>query len=291
MNFRLKELFFNMHDYHAHTAFSGDCEFEMEKMIEGALKKGCTSIAFTDHIDYDFAGDVENDLFVFEPEEYLKTVKKFKSEYSDKIRILSGVEMGLQPHLVEDIEKRFPFDDFEFTILSLHTADRKDLHDGSYFRGKTSLEAYKQYYEEFLYCAENFKSYEVLGHVNLIDRYARFLKEPAEFEDYSYILEKLFETVIKDGKGIEINTSGYRYGMNSFLPNGKVLKLYRDMDGKIITFGSDTHCPSDVLKYYESSLKALLDMDIEEITHYDEKGNPEQVSIRKQLEKYCNFKK
>ncbi|MDO5707436.1 MAG: histidinol-phosphatase HisJ family protein [Andreesenia angusta] len=274
-----------MHDYHAHSYFSGDCNYSMEDMIKGALDNNCKSIAFTDHIDYDFGGEMGCELFTFEPEKYLREVDIMKKKFGDRIRILSGVEMGLQPHLVEDIEKRFPFDEFEFTILSLHTSDMKDLHDGSYFKGKKPLEAYEIYYNELLYCIENFKNYQIIGHINLIDRYARFLNDIPNFNEYSHILEKIFETIIKDGKGIEVNTSGFRYGMNSFLPNGKVLELYRDMGGKIITFGSDTHCPNDVLKYYEYTLKELDNMNFKEITHFDEIGNPIQIPIEKALAK------
>lgn len=274
-----------MHDYHAHSFFSGDCNYSMDDMIKGAIENKCESIAFTDHIDYDFGGEIGCELFTFEPQEYLDEIAIMKEKYKDKIRILSGVEMGLQPHLVDNIEKLFPFDQFEFTILSLHTSDMKDLHDGSYFRGKTPLEAYKIYYEELLYCVENFKKYQIVGHINLIDRYSKFLDTVPDFEKYSYILEKIFDTIIKDGKGIEVNTSGFRYGMNSFLPNGKVLELYRDMGGEIISFGSDTHCPNDVMKYYEYSLKTLLNMDFKYITHFDRSGNASQISIEKTLSK------
>lgn len=275
-----------MHDYHAHTNFSGDCNFSMEEMIKGALKNNCSSIAFTDHIDYDFAGDVEPNMFEFDHNEYFNNLNSIKKIYNNDIRILSGVEMGIQPHLIQNgLEQEFPFDDFDFIILSLHTSDRKDLHDGSFFKNKTGLKAYKKYYEELLYCVENFNSYNVLGHLNLIDRYSKYLDEKVEFSEYSYIVKDILENIIKNGKGLEINTSGFRYGMNSFLPNRKILKLYKDLGGKIITFGSDTHCPSDVLKYYEISLKELLDIGINEITHFNDYKEPYQVSINNQLSK------
>lgn len=274
-----------MQDYHTHSNFSGDCPHSIEKMIEGAIERNCKSISFTDHIDYDYGNAKYDDLFIFKPEEYLPKLKEVKDEYKDKIRILSGVEMGMQPHLVENIEERFPFDDFEFTIMSVHTADKKDLHDGIFFEDKTDIEAYKCYYEELLYCVEGFKKYQVLGHINLIDRYSKYLKDKVDFNDYSYILEKIFKTIISEDKGIEVNTSGYRYGMESFLPNGKILELYRDLGGKIITFGSDAHSPNQILSNYAETLKTLNDMGFKEITHFDEKGNPEQVNINEQIKK------
>lgn len=272
-----------MHDYHAHSSFSGDCNFSLEEMIEGAIKNKCTSIAFTDHIDYDYGNEEYSDLFIFNPDEYLDKIKEVKEKYKNHIRILSGVEMGLQPHLASDIEKRFPFDSFEFTIMSIHTADRKDLHDGAFFRDKSSIEAYKCYYEELLNCVEGFKKYQVLGHVNLIDRYAKYLNDPVQFSDYSYILKEIFKIIISEDKGIEVNTSGYRYGMKSFLPNSRILELYRDLGGRLITFGSDSHCPSDILKYSGETLDTLEKIGINEVSIFDEKGNPNQIKINKLL--------
>ncbi len=274
-----------MHDYHTHSDFSGDCPHSIEKMIEGAIERNCKSIAFTDHIDYDYGNAKYDDLFIFKPEEYIPKLQEVKEKYKDRIRILSGVEMGMQPHLVESIEDRFPFDDFEFTIMSVHTADKKDLHDGIFFEDKTDIEAYKCYYEELLYCVEGFKKYQVLGHINLIDRYSKYLKDKVEFSDYSYILEKIFKIIISEGKGIEVNTSGYRYGMGSFLPNGKVLELYKDMGGKIIAFGSDAHSPSQILTNYIDTLSTLKEMGFSEISHFDEKGNPQQMNISEQIKK------
>lgn len=274
-----------MHDYHAHSSFSGDCSFSMEEMVIGAIEKGCESIAFTDHIDFDYGDYNYQDLFIFKPESYISEFEKLKKKYERKIRMLSGVEMGMQPHLVEKIEEMFPFSNFDFTIMSIHTADRKDLHEGIFFEDKSSLEAYKKYYEELLYCVENFKNYQIIGHINLIDRYKKFVKEDVPFSSYSYIVEEILKSVIKDGKGLEVNTSGFRYGMNSFLPDDKILSLYKKLGGKIITFGSDTHCPDDVLKYYGQTLKTLSDMNFKEISILNGSGNFEQLNISEQIKK------
>src|SRR5690625_6712670 len=60
---------------------------------------------------------------------------------------------------------------FDFVICTMHTADKKDLHSGNFFANKTIEEAYRQYYEELLYCVTHFKHYSVLGHLDLVKRY------------------------------------------------------------------------------------------------------------------------
>lgn len=47
--------------------------------------------------------------------------------------------------------------------------------------------------------------------------------------------------VIESGKGIEINTSSFRYGLPDFMPSTDVLKLYLELGRTIITIGSDSH--------------------------------------------------
>ena len=55
--------------------------------------------------------------------------------------------------------------------------------------------------------------------------------------------EIILEQVISDGKGIEANTSGYRYGMGDLSPATDIIRLYRDLGGTVITVGSDSHRP------------------------------------------------
>ena len=39
-------------DYHVHTEFSEDSEYEMEEVVIDAIEKGLDEICFTDHVDF-----------------------------------------------------------------------------------------------------------------------------------------------------------------------------------------------------------------------------------------------
>lgn len=66
----------------------------------------------------------------------------------------------------------------------------------------------------------------------------------------------ILKTVIADGKGIELNTSSHRYGLKDSQPCTEILKLYRDLGGRILTIGSDSHAPSHLGAYIrEDSLE------------------------------------
>lgn len=224
-----------MFDYHIHSNFSADCETPMEDTIEVAITKGLKEICFTEHIDYDYPDPTIE--FELDLERYDQKIKEVQAKYKDKISIKKGVEIGVQPHLLDRYNELLHKETFDFIICSMHTADQKNLHRGDFFNNRTIEEAYELYYEELLYCVKNFEAYSILGHLDLVKRY-RTLTSDTDFHD---IIESIFTTIISKGKGIEINTSGFAYGLNSAMPSEDILKLYKECGGEIITVGSDAH--------------------------------------------------
>ena len=63
-------------------------------------------------------------------------------------------------------------------------------------------------------------------------------------EAYRDELAAVYEALIAQGRGIEINVSGLRTGHTSY-PNASALALYYDLGGEILTLGSDAHTPED----------------------------------------------
>ncbi|KNF09493.1 histidinol-phosphatase HisK [Gottschalkia purinilytica] len=257
-----------MYDYHVHSMFSGDCKYTMEEMVLAAIDKNIKSLSFTDHIDYDYgSGNYSSEInFVFNTEDYMKEFKKIKNNYKNQIEILSGVELGMQPHLVDKIHELLPLDIFDFILMSVHTVKRQDLHEGEFFENKSAIKSYEEYYEDLYTCLDKFDNFDIVGHLNLIDRYSKYLNESVKFEDYKEIISEVLKKIISKGKGIEINTSGIRYGMESFLPNLDILKLYKSLGGEIITFGSDSHKPEDIGFAYNDVIKLLKELDFKYLT-------------------------
>ena len=78
-----------------------------------------------------------------------------QTKYEGQIRIKKGIELGVQPHLLHKYDSLMENHSFDFIICSMHTAEKKGLHSGDFFKDKTIEEAYKIYYEELLYCVKN----------------------------------------------------------------------------------------------------------------------------------------
>ena len=69
-------------------------------------------------------------------------------------------------------------------------------------------------------------------------------------QSYSDLIDACLKSLIENGKGIEVNTSGFRYGINGTYPSLNILKRYKELGGEIITAGSDSHKPKDTTEPY-----------------------------------------
>ena len=98
--------------------------------------------------------------------------------------------------------------------------------------------------------------YSVLGHLDLMKRYDD--KDGYDgFVRHRELIVRILKQVIADGKGIELNTSSVRYGLDSLLPDERILRLYRELGGTILTIGSDSHAPAHLGTGIEEQKKTL----------------------------------
>jgi histidinol-phosphatase (PHP family) len=252
-----------MFDYHMHSSFSGDCNVDMEEMVKGAISKGVAEICFTEHVDYDYPDDSIE--FDFDKQKYGERINELRGRYDEQIRIRKGIEIGVQPHLLGRYDNMLNGESFDFIICSMHTVARKGLHYGDLFKRMTVEEAFLKYYDELLHCVKNYTNYSILGHIDLIKRYAPEVVD----NDFHDILREIFNVIIPVGKGIELNTSGVRYGLPNGLPSDDILRLYKECGGEIITLGSDAHKPEDIAFDFKESLKLLQSIGFRYISTFD----------------------
>ena len=131
-----------------HCCFSGDSEANPEDMILAAIQKGLDGLCFTDHFDYDYQNDPE--LFLLDFSSYKEKIFSLKEKYKDKCNIRWGIEIGLQPHIVQvnnDVTAKYPFD---FVIGSSHVVHGIDPYYPHYYDGRSEDEAYLEYFESIL---------------------------------------------------------------------------------------------------------------------------------------------
>ena len=267
-------------DYHLHSEFSDDSHAMMESQIERGIELGLDEMCFTDHVDYGIKQDWDDPGEIgwrggdgigtprtsLEPltnvhyPEYFAKLYRMRRMYAGKIAIKAGLEFGIQTHTIpryEQLLKNYG-DELDFVLCSIHQVEDKE-----FMKGRTQEEYNERYYKEMLDVVKAFKGYDVLSHVDLIARYDP--KGPIAFEKIKDILTKIFETVIADGKGIEINTSSWHYGLKDTTPARDILRLYRSLGGTILTTGSDAHKPEYLADHFDDAEAILRELGFTEI--------------------------
>lgn len=247
-------------DYHLHTTFSHDGISTMEEHIQNAIKLGLKEICFTEHYDI-YDGLKNNTLKTIDVENYVENFKQYQEKYKNQINLKLGIEIGLQPDIKETISnmvRQYPFD---FIIGSSHITCKKDIAmDASFFEGLIQKEAYTKYFREVLENIKIYDEFDVYGHIDYIVRYGGYENKTIKYSYYKEILDEILINIINKGKGIEINTSGYRYGLQEPHPNFEILTRYKELGGKMITIGSDAHKIQDVCSDFEKATDLLKEI-------------------------------
>lgn len=254
-------------DYHVHTSFSDDSMTLMKSQVERACELGLDEICFTDHVDYgikqdwDYPGEMRyrknEPLANVNYPEYFREIEINRKNFHGRVNIKAGLEFGVQVHTIEQYERLYERyrDKLDFVLLSIHQVNNKEFWTQDFQQGKSQAEYNFEYYSEMLSVVKNFHNYSVLAHLDLLSRYD--LNGVYPFENVRDIVAEILTFAINDGKGIELNTSSWRYRLLDTEPCRKILRLYKDLGGEIITLGSDAHT-SDYIADHVTDARSIL---------------------------------
>ncbi len=236
-------------DTHMHCSFSGDSSSTPESMIESAIARGLEGICFTDHLDYDYP--IDPDMFLLDLTEYGHAIRRLQEQYAGRLPILHGIELGLQPHLGERHRQVLAGCHFDFVIGSSHVVHGMDPYYTEYYHGRSEEEAYLEYFESILENIAAFHDFDVYGHIDYVVRYGPNKNAFYSYEKYRDVIDEILTQLIRLGKGIEVNTAGFKYGLGCPNPCEDILKRYRELGGEILTLGADAHKPEHTAFCFE----------------------------------------
>ena len=263
-------------DYHLHSEFSDDSRERMENQIRRAIELGLDEMCFTDHVDYGIKkdwreGNIEwrggdamssgtdemDPLANVNYPEYFAKIDRMRETFKGRIVIRKGLEFGIQTITVPQYQKLYETwkDQLDFVLLSMHQVNNLEFWTQDFQRGKTQQEYNEEYYREIYEVMKIFKDYSVLAHLDLIVRYDKEGVYP--FEKVKDMIAEILKLAIEDGKGIELNTSSWKYGLKDTQPSRAILKLYKDLGGKIITAGSDAHVTKQLADHLDEGYRIL----------------------------------
>ncbi len=265
-------------DYHVHSEFSDDSVYPVADVCRDAIRLNLDEICFTDHVDYGVKPDVGegwerqidgHDVTNVDYARFFPAIAEMRERHAGELAVRTGLEFGAQTHTADRYDALFDAwgDQLDFVILSIHQVGDQEMWNGDLQRGRTQQEYNDAYYAELLAMVERFGHYSVLGHLDLIKRY-----DPAgiyPFENNRDVIAAILKRVIADGKGIEVNTSSFRYGLPDLQPSTEILALYRDLGGKIVTVGSDSHEPGHLGSYISLVKRRLAALGFERYCTFD----------------------
>ena len=82
------------------------------------------------------------------------------------------------------------------------------------------------------------------------------------------------DELVRRDIALELNTSGWHYGLGQPHPHGDILKRYYEKGGRLITIGSDAHSTDRVAKYFDKAEELLKSVGFKEYCII-RKGEPE----------------
>lgn len=218
-------------DYHLHSRFSLDGMQTMEEACSKAIELGVSELCFTDHLEF-------ADNYWINYADYQRSIEKVRQKFNNQLTIKSGLEVGFDKRAQPQIETYLKDKKFDFLIGSMHRVEELDLFNGDFFKGKEIRIAIHEYFQALL---ERIKisDFSVLGHITLFKRFFKQLGVNVSdfvWSDYDEIIRALLQALITQGKGIELNMRVPLIDLDF-----RILRLYQELGGEIITLGSDAH--------------------------------------------------
>ena len=223
----------------------------MRTQIEAALAAGLTELCFTDHYDPCFPYETNPELvpgtFELELSSYREEFLSLRDEFSGRIRLHYGVELGLIPGIADQLNAYVDaHPEFEFIIGSVHVMDGLDPYYPAAFAGRSEEQVYRRYFEIILQCVREFSRFQTMGHLDYIVRYGPNQDREYSYAKYRDVIDPILAELVRNGIALELNTAPLKKGCRECNPASDILIRYRELGGEHITVGSDAHVPENV---------------------------------------------
>ena len=243
-------------DYHLHCHASFDSEASLSDMVEALLQRGFQEVCFTDHWDI---MEKTPSTQIFDFEERDQELEKVIEKYRGKMKIRKGVELGQPWKNKKQTDEFMKISDgkLDYIIGSIHNLYQDDDLGWSDFTTCDLKKIYEDYIDALIDMVKNYE-FDMLGHITYPSRYMLENNQihydlTPHYEQFEY----LFLTAVDHGIGIEINTSGFFRGLMDLMPTEKLIDLYRQCGGELITVGSDAHRPQHAGIGNEKAMEVL----------------------------------
>jgi len=230
-------------DAHLHTNLSPDSAVPMELYAAQAVERGIPEIALTDHLDF-MPGAPAYDYADYPRRE--RTIRDLQDRWAGKVTVRFGVELTYERRYEDAIREHLATHRYDYVLGTCH-----DMPDGPYDRsrvesfvaGKTLAEAVAPYFAEVAGAIRS-GLFDTIGHLDVIKRYLIRWFPAADYAAIPEVYEPLLVALVESGSALEVNASGLRHPTGETYPAPWVVARYRELGGRRVTIGSDSHLPN-----------------------------------------------
>jgi histidinol-phosphatase (PHP family) len=243
------------YDCHIHTNYSDDGRASMEEVVLRAAELGLRGVTITDHVDFTYPD--ADFLYAFDFDSYYNEYLNLREKYAGTVDLLIGLEIGVGPRAGAAVDKIMSAYPLDFVIGSVHDVEGRELHKPEAMAGLDKRAAYEKYLVYLLDSLKAVQAVRVAGHLDFVSRYGPFADPSLKYGDFAGAIDDILKLLIDSGRGLEINTSGYRYGIDNPYPQPEILRRYKRLGGEIVTVGSDAHYARDIGKDFDKAADIL----------------------------------
>lgn len=236
-------------DYHIHTPLCGHAGGELEDYVIAAREAGLPEMGFADHLPLFHIEDPTLCMSHEDLPRYIEQVRVLQQKHADyPVRL--GIEADyIRAHL-DDVAGALARYEFDYIYGSVHFVGGWGFDQSRFkfeFERRDINDVYREYFELVMEAART-GLFDIMTHLDVVKKYGH---RPTE--DISGLYNQVAETLAKSGVVIELNSSGLSKPVGEIYPGLDLLKIIHG-HGVPITFGSDSHKPSQVGREFDKLL-------------------------------------
>jgi histidinol-phosphatase (PHP family) len=248
-------------DSHMHTARCHHARGTMEEYVQAGIQRGLKRIVFLEHLEAGIEYFETTWLTDEDFDRYFEEGRQLRKKYQGVIDIGLGVEVGYNPHKLNEIRTRLAQWQWDRIGISYHFLHAPAGHLNLVSSKPVNITALDKlgvdrvmtaYYRDLRQAVLTLPG-DVLCHCDAVLRHH---PDAANFNLQEELVDDLFDAVIEKKIAIEVNTSGYKIRNEPFPAIGLLKKAVAL--GIPLVAGSDAHRPEDVGRYFDRLTKLEL---------------------------------
>jgi histidinol-phosphatase (PHP family) len=262
----------NYSSLHTHNHYC-DGKGTISEVVEAALEAGIGQLGISSHAPLPFAASWAMSTARFP--DYVDEVRNLAYRYRHKISVFLAAEVDFIPNLeIHAFQDEVIFSQpLDYVVGSVHVLGssnpprtfngeenrfREILHEDYDSDIRAMIEDYYARVRMLL----KMPKVLIIAHLDLIKRWNKNGEHFSEDNEwYQSAVDETLDAIVGAGHVVELNTSGWRKGLDDPFPSPAILAGCRDRNIPVVVT-SDSHTPGDVSLFFDRANALLAELRI-----------------------------